>query len=181
MNSMGDAIRNTRKKQKLTLQDVTKAASISLSFLSEIERGKANPSISVLKRIANALNVNFTDLFGDEERSIVIRKNERKALIHSEGSRITWYALSHGSKNKMGPIWGVLEEGATSGDIGVGHSEGEEFLLVISGKLEFILGNDRYVLDEGDSIYYDAKIPHGYKNIWKGDTLLLAVSTPPTF
>jgi|GEM_PF-4379534 len=68
------------------------------------------------------LNVNFTDLFGEEKRSIVVRKNERKPLVHSEGSRITWYALSQGSSNRMGPIWGVLEE--------------------------------------GDSIYYDAKIPH---------------------
>ncbi|WP_258169054.1 helix-turn-helix domain-containing protein [Paenibacillus sp. AR247] len=51
-------------------------ASISLSFLSEIERDKVNPSLSVLKRIANALGVNFTDLFGEEKRSIVIRKND---------------------------------------------------------------------------------------------------------
>lgn len=181
MNSVGEIIRNTRKKQKLTLKEVAKSASISLSFLSEIERDKANPSISVLKRIANALNVNFVDLFGEKERSIVVRKNERKPLVHSEGSRITWYSLSHGSRNKMGPILGVLEDGATSGDISVGHSEGEEFLYVQSGRLEFMLGNDRYTLEEGDSIYYDARTPHSYKNAWKGETLILAVSTPPTF
>ncbi|OPG99158.1 XRE family transcriptional regulator [Chryseobacterium mucoviscidosis] len=143
MNSIGAVIRNTRKKQKLTLKEVAKAGSISLSFLSEIERDKANPSISVLKRIANALNVNFTDLFGEKEQSIVVRKNERKPLVHSEGSRITWYSLSEGSRNKMGPIWGVLEE--------------------------------------GDSIYYDARTPHSYKNVWRGETLVIAVSTPPTF
>ncbi|WP_256992277.1 helix-turn-helix domain-containing protein [Paenibacillus sp. XY044] len=88
MNLIGDTIRNTRKKQKLTLKEVSTMASISLSFLSEIERDKVNPSLSVLKRIANALGVNFTDLFGEEKRSIVIRKNERKPLVHSEGSRI---------------------------------------------------------------------------------------------
>ncbi|PZD97118.1 XRE family transcriptional regulator [Paenibacillus sambharensis] len=181
MKSIGEVIRSTRKKQNLTLKEVTQAASISLSFLSEIERDKANPSISVLKRIANALNVNFTDLFGEEKQSIVIRKHERKPLVHSEGSRITWYALSQGSANKMGAIWGVLEEGATSGEVGVGHSEGEEFLLVHSGRLEFLLGNDRYTLEEGDSIYYDARTPHSYKNIGKGETLLLAVSTPASF
>jgi transcriptional regulator with XRE-family HTH domain len=181
MNSIGEVIRNTRKKQKLTLKEVAEAAAISLSFLSEIERDKANPSISVLKRIANALKVNFSELFGEEKRTTVVRKNERKPLLHSEGSRITWYALSQGSSNKMGPIWGVLEEGATSGDISVGHSEGEEFLLVHSGCLEFVLGNERYTLEEGDSIYYDARIPHSYKNIWKGETLLIAVSTPPGF
>ncbi|MFB4325919.1 Transcriptional regulator, contains XRE-family HTH domain [Paenibacillus sp. cl141a] len=181
MNSIGEAIRSTRKKQKLTLKKVAQAASVSLSFLSEIERDKANPSISVLKRIANALNVNFTDLFGEEKRSIIVRKNERKPLVHSEGSRITWYALSQGSSNRMGPIWGVLEEGAAYGDIGVGHSDGEEFLFVHSGRLEFMLGNERYTLEEGDSIYYDARIPHSYKNIWDGETLLIAVATPPTF
>ncbi|MFF2911553.1 helix-turn-helix domain-containing protein [Paenibacillus sp. NPDC057934] len=181
MKSIGEIIRNTRKAQKLTLKEVTKVASISLSFLSEIERDKANPSISVLKRIANALNVNFTDLFGEKEQSIVVKKNERKPLVHSEGSRITWFSLSQGSRNKMGPILGVLEEGANSGDIGVGHSEGEEFLYVQSGCLEFMLGNDRYSLEEGDSIYYDARIPHSYKNTWKGETLVIAVSTPPYF
>ncbi|NQX66386.1 helix-turn-helix transcriptional regulator [Paenibacillus alba] len=181
MDSIEEAIRNTRKKQKLTLKEVAKAASISVSFLSEIERNKANPSISVLKRIANALNVNFTDLFGNKEQSIVVRRNERKTLVHSEGSRITWYSLSEGSRNKMGAILGVLEEGATSGDVGVGHSEGEEFLHVQSGCIEFMLGNDRYILEEGDSIYYDARTPHRYKNVWKGETLVLAVSTPPYF
>ncbi|MCM2996101.1 helix-turn-helix domain-containing protein [Paenibacillus cellulositrophicus] len=181
MNSIGDTIRNTRKKQKLTLKEVSTMASISLSFLSEIERDKVNPSLSVLKRIANALGVNFTDLFGEEKRSIVIRKNERKPLVHSEGSRITWYALSHGSGNKMGPIWGVLEKGATSGDVGVGHPEGEEFLFIHTGRLEFILGNERFTLEEGDSIYYDARTPHSYKNIAEGETLLIAVPSPATF
>lgn len=181
MNSIGEVIRNTRKQKKLTLKEVAKAGSISLSFLSEIERDKANPSISVLKRIANALNVNFTDLFGEKEHSVVVRKNERKPLVHSEGSRITWFSLSEGSKNKMGPLMGVLEEGATSGDIGVGHSEGEEFLYVQSGGLEFVLGNDRYTLEEGDSIYFDARTPHSYKNVWKGETVVIAVVTPPTF
>lgn len=75
----------------------------------------------------------------------------------------------------------MLEEGATSGDVGVGHSEGEEFVYVHSGCLEFMLGNDRYTLEEGDSIYFDAKTPHSYKNIYKGETLVIAVSTPPTF
>jgi transcriptional regulator with XRE-family HTH domain len=181
MDNIGERIRNTRQMQQLTLKAVANSASVSVSFLSEIEREKANPSISVLKRIANALNVNFTDLFGDEERRILIRKHERKPLVHSEGSRITWYALSQGSNNKMGPIWGVLEETASSGVVGVGHNEGEEFLIVISGRLEFTLGNERFILEQGDCLYYDAKIPHSYKNIWKGETTLLAVSTPPTF
>ncbi|AOZ92953.1 helix-turn-helix domain-containing protein [Paenibacillus crassostreae] len=179
MNSMGDSIRKARKVKKLTLHDLSEAASISLSFLSEIERDKANPSMSVLKRIGNALQINFRDLLADDERSLVIRKNERKPLVQSEGSRISWYALSQGNGNKMGPLWGVLEEGGSSGEIGVGHSEGEEFTLVVSGKLEIVVGNDRYVLEEGDSIYYDATIPHRYKNIWKGETILLSVATPP--
>lgn len=179
MNSIGDSIRKARKKQKLTLHDVSEAASISLSFLSEIERDKANPSISVLKRIGNALQINFRDLLADDERSLVVRKDERKPLVQSEGSRISWYALSQGNSNKMGPLWGVLEEGGVSGEIGVGHSEGEEFTFVVSGRLEIIVGNDRYILEEGDSIYYDATIPHRYKNIWKGETILLSVSTPP--
>ncbi|WP_309244118.1 cupin domain-containing protein [Paenibacillus sp. GbtcB18] len=70
-------------------------------------------------------------------------------------------------------------EGAAYGDSRVGHSDGEEFLFVHSGRLEFVLGNERYTLEEGDSIYYDARIPHSYKNIWGGETLLIAVSTPP--
>lgn len=179
MNSIGDSIRKARKSKKLTLHDVSEAASISLSFLSEIERDKANPSMSVLKRIGNALQINFRDLLADDERSLVIRKNERKPLVQSEGSRISWYALSQGNSNKLSPLWGVLEEGGSSGEIGVGHSEGEEFTFVVSGKLEIYIGTDRYVLEEGDSIYYDATIPHRYKNIWKGETVLLSVSTPP--
>jgi transcriptional regulator with XRE-family HTH domain len=179
MNSMGDSIRKARKKKKLTLHDVSEAASISISFLSEIERDKANPSMSVLKRIGNALQINFRDLLADDERSLVIRKNERKPLVQSEGSRITWYALSQGNSNKMGPLLGELEEGGSSGEISVGHSEGEEFTFVVSGRLEIIVGNDRYVLEEGDSIYYDATIPHRYKNVWKGETILISVSTPP--
>lgn len=178
MNSMGDSIRKARKRKKLTLREVSEAASISLSFLSEIERDKANPSMSVLKRIGNALQINFRDLLADDEQSLIIRKNERKPLIQSEGSRISWYALSQGNSKKMGPLWGVLEEGGSSGEIGVGHSEGEEFTFVVSGKLEIYIGTDRYVLEKGDSIYYDATIPHRYKNIWKGETILLSVSTP---
>ncbi|WP_135554341.1 helix-turn-helix domain-containing protein [Paenibacillus cymbidii] len=181
MQAMGERIRGIRLKQQLKLQEVAAAASVSVSFLSEIERDKGNPSISVLKRIANALKVNFTDLFGEEEKRVVVRRNERKALVHSEGSRLTWYALSQGSGHRMGPIWGVLEESASSGVVGVGHSEGDEFLMVMSGRLEFTLGNERHLLEQGDCIYYDATVPHSYRNAWKGETTLLAVTSPPTF
>src|SRR5690606_35097562 len=161
------------KKKKLTLHDVSEAASISVSFLSEIERDKANPSMSVITRIGNALRINFRDLLANDERSLVVRKHERKPLVQSEGSRVSWYALSQGNSNKMGPLWGVLEEGGSSGDISVAHRDGgEEFTIVVSGRLEIVVGNDRYILEEGDSIYYDATIPHRYKNIWKGDTIL---------
>lgn len=179
--TMGQRIRSIRKQKKLTLSAAAALAAISVSFLSEIERDRGNPSISVLKRIAYALEVNFTNLFGEEERRVVVRKHERRQLVHSEGSRLTWYALSSGSKNKMGPVWGVLEEGASAGAVGVGHSEGEEFLTIISGRLEFILGNERFILEQGDSVYYDATLPHSYKNMWKGETVLMAVTAPPTF
>lgn len=180
MNTIGNQIRSLRKTKKMTLKGLSYAASISSSFLCEIERDKANASISVLKRIAKALDVTFVDLLIDERRSIV-RKNERQLLVHSEGSRISWYALSNGMEKRMGPIWGVLEEGATSGATSVGHSEGEEFLMVLNGSLEFNLGNERFTLEEGDSIYYDATIPHSYRNLNKGNTVLIAVSTPSSF
>lgn len=180
MKTIGEHIRFLRKSKNLTLKNLAFAASMSYSFLSEIENNKTNASISVLKRIAKALNVSFTDLLIVERRTLV-RKNERRLLVHSEGSRISWYALSSGIEKKMGPILGVLDEGANSGATSVGHIEGEEFVTLLSGRLEFKLGTERFILEEGDSLYYDATIPHSYRNLNNGTTVMLAITTPQTF
>lgn len=191
MVSLGKGLRSYRKEKKLTLKEVAKSANISVSYLSEIERDITSPAIGTLKRITNVLDINIASLFNDypmEEPNEeimseeLLRMADRKKILYSSTSRITWYLLTQDIENKMmEPLLGVLEPGAVSDEVGSSHPEGEEFLFVKEGKIEIRVGEKSYILHKGDSIYYNATLPHRYINLEEGNSVILAISTPPGF
>ena len=183
MNIVGVNIKRLREDKDITLRVLAKKLGISASFLSQIETGKASPSLSTLKNIADGLQVTVSSLIGDEEavnKNPVVKESQRKYLKNI-GKGINMYLLTSPDPNKqMEPLLFKLDENADSGDSMYKHF-GQEFVLVIKGSLEITLNDTKYILSKGDSIYFNSSIPHFFKNINKGTTEALWVVTPPTF
>jgi transcriptional regulator with XRE-family HTH domain len=183
MKIIGVNIKRLREEKRITLRALAKNLNISPSFLSQIETGKATPSLDTLKNIASYLSTTVGSLIGENQQigeSPVIRSDERKHLDEI-GTGINLYLLTSADPNKqMEPLLFKLNPNASSG-AGMYKHFGQEFVLVIKGTLEITLNDAVYVLKKGDSIYFNSSTPHSFKNKEKTETEAIWVITPPTF
>ena len=183
MKIVGVNIKRLREEQDLTLRALAKKLEISASFLSQVESGKASPSLSTLKSIADALSTTIGNLIGEAQKledNPVVRSSERK-YVQELGRGINLYLLTSRDSNKqMEPLLFKLKEGATSGERSYKHF-GQEFVMVLRGVIEVMLNDMSYILKKGDSIYFNSNVPHAFKNIGKEEAEAVWVVTPPTF
>jgi transcriptional regulator with XRE-family HTH domain len=177
----GSLIRKIRKAQNLSLVELAKKTGLSLSFLSQLERGKTNPSINALRKIANALECPLTTFFTEtlSANGPVLRKAERRVLINTE-SRLTYQLLSRDLNRRIELLHTQLEVGATSAEKAMSH-KGDEAALILQGEGRFEVGDKVYDLKEGDSIYILENTPHKFSNIGKCPLIIVGAISPPGF
>ncbi|MBZ4653919.1 MAG: Transcriptional regulator [Peptococcaceae bacterium] len=179
MVDIGKRIKQLREERGLTLKNIADNTGLSVGFLSQVERNITDPSIASLKKIAEVLGIKLKEFFEKvPEKKVVVRKDERNKLLIGS-SKIVYELLAPAMNRKMEPILKMVEPNASSGEVD-GH-EGEEFAIILQGVLEVCIGNEVYVLQEGDSIYFDANQPHLYRNPGTEKCICIWVVTPPTF
>lgn len=181
--SLGKRIRDLRIKQERTITSLAEEVGVTPSLISQVERDLSSPSVSTLKSIALALDVPISYFFEGEqdERSSVsiVRVNNRKKLILPK-SHMTYELLSPGFRKNMQVIMTDLEPGGVSGEFAMGHG-GEEWCIILDGTVEYYLSPEKYVLKDGDCIYYDATIPHRVKNIGNTKVRIISAISPGCF
>lgn len=174
----GQRFRRLRARRGLSLAQVAKATGVSVGFLSGLERGQMRSSVSTLRRIARFYRTNILSLFeAAAENPRLVRPKQRKILETSPGVRMELLAWG---QTAMEPHLFRIKRGGGSGE-SYAH-EGEEFLHVLRGEFEIWLnGKEHYLLQPGDSLYFESSTPHRWKNPGRAETWLLWVNTPPTF
>ena len=177
----GTAIRRTRKAQKMNLVDLAEKTGLSLSFISQVERGLTNPSINSLRKIALALGIPLSSFFEEAlaTEGPVLRKNERRVLVNTD-SRLTYQLLSLDRNRRMDFLLTRIEVGAFSSEVPMGH-KGDEAALILQGTCRIDLGNKEYELGEGDSIYITESTPHRITNIGNVPLTIISAISPPGF
>src|SRR3989304_863366 len=181
MITIGAKLKALRESQKLSLRDLADKTGLSASFLSQLDLGQVSPSIASLENIAKALNVYITYFFDDPQKtdSVVIRKNERRK-IYSKGSMAIIQPLAHEiSKKKIELFMLTLEVGGEGGEHPYSSRHGEEFGIILQGKVKFTLEQNEYTLEDGDSVYFNSTKPHNWKNIGKKEAIIILVIPPP--
>lgn len=180
LKNIGEKIRETRKSQNLTLQDVSKMSGLTTSLLSQIENSRANPSITTLLTIAKILNTPLGTLFdvGEETDNPVIRKNDRPVARTANG--IIYYLLTpHLEEKTIEVLYSEFEPGGDTGTK-ITH-QGIECGTVIEGKLEVQIEDNIYILNAGDTINLDSSRPHRIKNAAESKTSAIWINSPPSF
>ena len=179
--SRGSMIRRLRKSQNLTLAELAEQVGLSLSFLSQVERGLINPSINSLRRIALALGTPLSHFFEEPESTDgpVVRREQRRILINRD-SRLVYQLLSSNHDHRIEFLMSRLEIGATSAESPMAH-KGEEAALVLQGECLIEIGKDRYDLKEGDSIYITESKPHRFTNTGNVPLIIVSAISPPGF
>ncbi|HHV65591.1 MAG TPA: helix-turn-helix domain-containing protein [Peptococcaceae bacterium] len=186
MIEIGKNIRLIRQKQNCSIKEISEKTGLTISHLSKIERGLVSPSLVALEKIAEAFRVPVTALFSAPSTdSPVVKKNERQEIVLPQ--RIV-ESLTKGNERKSMGIYYCIEGDDINGskkrpkseeEISFFSHPGEEFILVIEGEMRYFVGMNEYLLQEGDSIYYDSNIKHGALRL-SPQLKLLIVTTPST-
>lgn len=171
-----------REARGLPLRAVAESAGVSESFMSQVERGVANPSVASLRAIAEALGASIAAFFeeGREVGGKVVRVADRRRLVHPKR---LWedVLLTPRSARRLQVILSRVEPGQGSGEDPYSHDSDEECVIVVKGRLEFWVGDEGYLLEEGDSILFESRLPHRNRNPGPGAAEVLWIITPPSY
>lgn len=174
---VGQEIQRLRNERKLTLEDLSRAAGVSKSMLSEIERNKANPTIAVVWRLTNALGISLDALFA-------YQKPERTTQVLGAHESPTLSSDAKGYKLKVwGPIelagrfeWYELVLQPDGALISEAHEPGtNEHLTVLKGAIEVDIDGSSSTISEGQTARYPADVAHALRNSSSGQALALLV------
>ena len=164
---VGEKIKELREKKGLSLKDLADLTGFSTALLSQMENHLVSPSLGTIIKMARALGVRVGDFLGESEGEpfSIVRKDERKKVSRfasKDGVKYgySYESLGYDKKDRhMEPFIVTLEPATVKASKTSVH-EGEEFIFVLEGEMEVVLGNHTDVLYPGDSIYYDSTIPH---------------------
>jgi transcriptional regulator with XRE-family HTH domain len=171
---IGPRLRALRKRRGLSLRALAGLCGLSANTISLVERGKTSPSVATLHRLATALSVSMTFFFEeDEQRDVVFVKADRRARTRSDS--VTMENLGSGLRDQaMEPLLVTLQPGTGSGDEPIVHV-GHEFVFCLEGEIEYEIKDDRYLLDAGDSLIFEAHLPHRWRNVSDGPSAILLI------
>ena len=148
-------------------------------MLSQIELGQSTPTINVVWKIARALNVSFSTLIGDGEGSgdAVLLPRERAKLLSSQDGTFSSRALFPFDEPRKVEFY-ELSLAPHGVEVADPHPPGTtENLIVVTGKLDLIVGSRRFSLSQGDAVYFVADVAHEYRNPGNIATLMYLVMT----
>ena len=177
--TLGTGLRRLRKARGLTLQQLAARCGLSQPFLSQLENGKAMPSLMALHNVAQALETTAQSLLQPPEQLEVslVRRDEGDSYPLVKGASVRF--LTRGHAHLMEPNEVVFEPGA--GTVNAGH-EGEEVIYVLEGCMRVELdGADPVDLARGDVYTYPATIPHTISSTGQAGCRFLVVTSPPSF
>lgn len=178
---LGPRIRSLRQARRLTLREVSQRAGVTESFLSQVERDVTSPSIATVQRIARALDLSIAQLFAEEpETGRVVRREARRRVAYP-GLKAVDEFLTSNMAGRLQVIMSTIEPGGGTGAEPYTHESDEEVVVVMAGVLDLWVGDEHYVLREGDAITFPSRLPHW--NVNQGDTpaTVLFCLTPPSF
>lgn len=172
---VGARIRRLRHERKMSLHMLAERTSLSIGFISQIERGISSPSLGALTSLADALDVSLSRLFepapaGGSQGEIVVRTAGRGKLT-AWRSGIYKQLLTADTPARFSFFLMTMEPGATSG-IELYSHQGEEAGLVVQGRLQLTVDARTWTLSPGDSFHFSSDRPHRFENASRRTTVV---------
>ena len=175
---LAQRIRTARMAKGLTLDQVSELSGLGKGLLSKVENFRVTPTLPTLAKLCEALGVKLSELVDGldaKPKLSIVRRNQRKLISRDSGdSNIEYHSLAHRRANRaMDPFELVVP--ANGGRQQAMPHEGEEFLTVLNGRVEFEFDGAVQSLSEGDSLYFDAEIEHRLFNVTDKEARVLCV------
>jgi transcriptional regulator with XRE-family HTH domain len=178
-DSVGKNIRAIRKQKMITLQELADRTGLTKSYVSKIERSKKAPPYTTVNRIAMALEVEVAHLLSENlsvfsDIRLSLTKKNRGKIVETLGSSYgyKYEALGYTKPGKnMQPF--IVQ--AAFNEKNIFQHEGEEFIYVLEGRYQFFYDGKEYIMEEGDSVYFDSGVPHSARSLGKKKAKILAI------
>ncbi|RMN32908.1 Helix-hairpin-helix DNA-binding motif-containing protein [Pseudomonas coronafaciens pv. zizaniae] len=180
---VGERLQSIRKLKGLSQRELAKRAGVTNSTISMIEKNSVSPSISSLRKVLGGIPMSMVEFFSEETvpenaAQVVYKASE---LIDISDGAVTMKLVG---KSHQGRAIAFLTEtyppGADTGEEMLVH-EGEETGVLVEGRLELVVGHDTYVLEAGDSYYFESTRPHRFRNPFDVAARLISAATPANF
>ncbi|WP_162409167.1 helix-turn-helix domain-containing protein [Acuticoccus sediminis] len=183
VDRLGFKLRDLRRSQALSLQDLSRRADVSVGTLSQLERGLSRPSLRTLQKIGAAAGVPLSWFFDEtseknEGDGVVVRKGQGAKLNVTAGG-ISKTLLTPLSVNGLQLMMVTMEPNSASGHGSYTH-EGHDAGVVVAGSLNLEVDGRVYVLATGDSFGFDSSLPHQFENRGNTQAQILWVNTQST-
>ncbi|MFQ6090553.1 MAG: helix-turn-helix domain-containing protein [Candidatus Bipolaricaulia bacterium] len=176
MKDLGRKLRALRRQRGLTLEEVSAHCGLSVSFLSQVERGISSPSIVSLHSICRVLGVPISEVLTDAEGSpSTVTKAADQPQIRIANSAVSYRYLSGAFPERVIEV--LINEFPPNYRHPLAPHEGEEFGYVLEGHLILRIGEEEYPLGPGDSYHFLASKPHGYETSAREGAKVLMATT----
>jgi transcriptional regulator with XRE-family HTH domain len=164
IKQIGDVIREAREG-RYSLEGLSARSGVSAGLISQIERGRGNPTLGTLIKLSHALGISINSFYEgpDVDRRMVVTKDKRKHL-NLPREKLTYEMLSPDSSGPFTVALTRIKRGYNNSDEPF-TSSGTAFCTVLTGRLELNVGSTAFDLKSGDSITFDGSEPHYLKNV----------------
>jgi transcriptional regulator with XRE-family HTH domain len=176
--TVGARVKNLGEAMDLSLRDLAERSGVSAPMLSQVERGDTSPTLAVAQKIAAGLDLSLSQLLRlDEDRHVVVVRAGKGRTRRRRGHRLE--ELTPALPGQRADVSAhTLAPGAATGavdDPPVHEPGSRETTVVVEGTAELFIDGQRHELHEGDSVTFDADLPHHFENNGETDTRLIAV------
>lgn len=178
---IGNKIKEKRKAKGITVQELANKAKVSKGLISQIENNRTIPSLLVLINIIRALNLDLNEFFEGLEKNVspakvMVKRSKEYHLFEKEQAKGFLYKRVMTKNIKHFPVDIVLLElkkGARR--TAMVKTDAYEYKYILKGTVEYQINQEKHVLQEGDSIFFDGRMGHKPANIGDGEALILVV------
>ena len=178
---LGNRLRQIRQTLGLSQRQLAKTAGVANATISQIESGRLNPTVGMLKKVLDGIPISLSDFLADEfelEEKIFFNAHELTKI--SEG-QVSYRQVSNNLSNKsIQLLQESYQPGASTGKHSLTH-DGEECGIILKGRLQVTVGEQTKILKAGDAYYFKSSKPHHFKNVGSIPCELISACTPPSF
>ncbi|MFT3998628.1 MAG: cupin domain-containing protein [Rhizobium sp.] len=178
---IGGRLRHLRMQHNLSQRELAKRTGVTNSTISLIESNASNPSVGALKRILDGIPIGMAEFFAFEPERPASAFYRSDELVEIGKGAISYRQVG---KTLFGRSLQIVREcyqpGADTGKVSLVH-DGEEGGIVLSGRLDVTVGDERRILGPGDAYYFESRRPHRFRCVGSLPCEVVSACTPPTF
>lgn len=179
---IGKRLRQLRKEKDITLEELSKKSGVALATLSRMENDKMTGTIQSHTSICKALGISIAELYQklEDETKVIepVSKSDRtEHFVHAKKAKYELLVMKAMEKKLMPLMIKISAGGETQEEK---NKPGvEKFVYILSGSINAKVGNKKYPLKKGDSLYFDASLPHTLKNTSNTEAEAICIVSPP--